>query len=40
MRRFAAFGKIKEIPSETHKVKGKESKLDHIDMSFEIDEAE
>jgi len=40
IHRFASFGKIKNIPQQTHEVLGKSEAMDHIDMTFEIDEAE
>lgn len=40
IHRFASFGKIKKIPQQTHEVLAKEEAMDHIDMTFEIDEAE
>ena len=40
MRRFAVFGKLKQIPEQRHNVKGINENLDFIDMTFEIDEAE
>lgn len=40
MKRFAVFGKIKELPVERHNVKSRQDKMDHIDMSYNIDEGE
>ena len=40
MKRFAAFGKIKQLPVERHNVKSRKDKMDHIDMSYNIDEGE
>ena len=39
MKRFTVFGKLRQIPTQSHNVKGREDKLDHIDMTFEIDES-
>jgi hypothetical protein len=40
LERFSVFGKITQIPEQRHSVRGIGENLDHIDMSFEIDEAE
>jgi len=38
--RFHAFGKIKDMPSQRHEVRGKAERLDLITFSLEVDESE
>lgn len=40
IRRFHAFGKVKQMPQQRHKVRGKAENLDFIDLQVEVDESE
>jgi hypothetical protein len=40
MSRFGVFGKIRQMPSQRHNVKGINENMDFIDFTIEIDEAE
>ena len=40
IRRFHAFGKVRKMPDQRHKVRGKAENLDFIDLTVEVDESE